>query len=206
MFTCASCGGPLGPSPVDSTCDACHLRARTKEADASAVRRAGLEELRGRAATLDAKRSAIGAWIFLVCGVGFVGLSSIALVGLVRQLLPGAKPAALLGPALFALLFLSLAGGFLVYGARTLRRLRREARLRQDGLPGTATVLACEESLLRLDGRPLFTLHLRIEAPGLAAYEVTLREAVPVGVLIYKQSTLRVRVSKTPPHELLLEW
>ena len=67
----------------------------------------------------------------------------------------------------------------LIFGALA-RAGAKAARIRLEGIQGTATLLGMEKTGVYVNEQPQVRLRLRVEAPGLEPYEVEKREVVPM--------------------------
>ena len=88
---------------------------------------------------------------------------------------------------------------------------RRQAgmeRIRKEGIRGTAHILGGEQTGAQVNDQPVMKLKLRVEASGVAPFEVVKKAIVPifsVGAL-GSGRPLPVYFMRDKPHELVIDW
>jgi hypothetical protein len=99
---------------------------------------------------------------------------------------------------------LVLAGVYLLM----TRRAERADRLRREGLPGLATILGAEQTGAYLNNQPRVKLRLRVEAEGIAPFEVEKTVTVPMIALgrLSVGSPLRVYLDRENREGFMIDW
>jgi hypothetical protein len=99
---------------------------------------------------------------------------------------------------------LGLAALYLFLG----RRAARARRLRQDGIPGEATIVGITQTGTEVNRQPMFKLRLRVEAEGVAPFEADKRVVVPLVAvpLLTNGAPLPVFLDRNDPQEFTIDW
>jgi hypothetical protein len=99
---------------------------------------------------------------------------------------------------------LGLAALYLFLG----RRAARAQRLRQDGIPGEATIVGITQTGTEVNRQPMFKLRLRVEAEGVAPFEADKRVVVPLVAvpLLTNGAPLPVFLDRNDPQEFTIDW
>jgi hypothetical protein len=164
---------------------------------------AGAREVLARSVARLESRRALNAWVLVFIGVLFLGIGLVFVGGLVFA--GSARSDATPGGVLFVLGWLLGGGLSLFYGQRGVRVANLRKRLRATGVQGTAIVLAYVQTNFVLDGAIVFSLDLRVEVPGRASREVTVREGVGRANRVFKDAHLRVLVDPNGD-DFMIDW
>jgi hypothetical protein len=82
-----------------------------------------------------------------------------------------------------------------------------QARLKREGIPGTARVIAVEGTDVLINRRPQVRMRLVLELPGRAPAEITRVEVLPfAGYGIAPGRVLHVYVDPADPENMLIDW
>jgi hypothetical protein len=106
------------------------------------------------------------AWVYvmlIVMGIGFIG-------GAVAFILFVPQPTG----AIVGVIWLLMGGGFVFFSIRALRGRKDDERIRREGTPATATLLAANTTGMLINNVPQWKLRLRIDGAG-ASYEATMK-------------------------------
>jgi hypothetical protein len=99
-----------------------------------------------------------------------------------------------------SVLLLLVFGGLARAGARA-------ARIRREGIPGTATLLGMEQTGVYINEQPQVRLRLRVEAPGVEPYEVEKREVVPmIALSSLGAGPLPVAIDRADKENIEIDW
>lgn len=133
------------------------------------------------------------AWVFvmlIVMGIGFIGGAG-AFILFVPQ------PTG----TIVGVTWVLMGGGFVFFSVRTLRGRKDDERIRREGTPATATLLAATMTGIVINNVPLWKLRLRIDGAG-ASYETTMKLCTfsPPG----NGATLSVRVDPARREHVVL--
>lgn len=119
------------------------------------------------------------------------------------------------GAALWIALPLALIGQIWVgvgvllalYFARVVVKARAAERIARDGIRGTARVLELTETGMQVNQRPLVKLRMRVEAPGIAPFEVKRRLVVPnVALGALHAGVLPVAIDRDDHSKVVIDW
>ncbi len=105
-------------------------------------------------------------WVYvmlIVMGIGFSG-------GAVAFILFVPQPTG----AIVGVIWLLMGGGFVFFSIRALRGRKDDERIRREGTPATATLLAANTTGMLINNVPQWELRLRIDGAG-ASYEATMK-------------------------------
>jgi hypothetical protein len=84
---------------------------------------------------------------------------------------------------------------------------RGEQRVLAEGLKGTAQILGMTQTGAYVNNQPQVELHLRVEAPGLAPYELRKRFIVPLIALgNLSGGQLRVAIDREDHENVVIDW
>jgi hypothetical protein len=84
---------------------------------------------------------------------------------------------------------------------------RGRLRVLRQGIRGTATVLGMEQTGVYVNEQPQVRLRLRVEAPGMAPYEVERSEIVPMLALgALSNGQLSVAIDPQDPQNVVVDW
>ncbi|HLM25458.1 MAG TPA: hypothetical protein VK304_00660 [Thermoleophilaceae bacterium] len=88
------------------------------------------------------------------------------------------------------------------------RRSQANERLKQEGIPGTAQILEAEQTGMYVNNQPQVKLRLRVEAHGIAPYEVHKRVTVPLIAIgaLGSGRPLTVAVDPTDRDRIAIDW
>lgn len=140
--------------------------------------------------------------VFVIAFFGLAGLAIAAFPLFVSVPAEAAFTLVLLG-GIWALVAL----GLVLYARRSQGKAAHQDWIFAQGLRGTATVLAAA-SHARVNGMPLMSMRLELEAPGSPPREVKRREAMPVFAAIRMQPGLKLPAYLNPEDEseFILVW
>jgi hypothetical protein len=137
--------------------------------------------------------------------IAFFGLGGLAIA--VAPVFVSIPPEAALTMALLGGIWALVAAGLLLYARQQRRKAAHQDWIFEQGLRGTATVLAAGSSAT-VNEMPLMSLRLDLELPGSAPREVRRREVMPVFAAARMQPglTLPIYVNPENPADFVLVW
>ncbi len=96
----------------------------------------------------------------------------------------------------------------LVFGIGSLRKASASRRIDETGLAGTGQVVGLTQTGMYLNNNPQIGMQLMVSVPGRNAYQVEVRQFVPLMLLgsIQVGSTLPVKVDQQNPSKVVIDW
>ena len=88
------------------------------------------------------------------------------------------------------------------------RRAQANEKLKREGIPGTAQILEAEQTGMYVNNQPQVRLRLRVEAPGIAPYEVDKRVTVPLIAIgrLGSGQPLSVAIDPNDRDRIAIDW
>lgn len=119
-----------------------------------------------------------------------------------------ANPVLEFGFTLTAAILGTLALGLFVWARRWGRAAAEAERIKAQGVAGTATILGMEQTGVTMNEQPQVRLRLQVSTQMHGAYEVTLKEWVPLMLLgtLTSGRPLPVKVDPADPQRVIIEW
>jgi hypothetical protein len=98
--------------------------------------------------------------------------------------------------------------GLLVWARKWGKAAAEAERIKAQGVPGTATILGMRQTGVQLNEQPQIELKLQVSTQMHGAYEVTLKEWVPLMLLgaLSSGRPLPVKVDPANPQRVIIEW
>lgn len=140
-------------------------------------------------------------WLQITAAIELVVAGVLLYFGLKNPVLEGGfvLTAAILGVVGLGLLF---------WGRKWARAVADAERIKAQGVPGTATILGMRQTGMQLNDQPQVELRLQVSTQMHGAYEVTLKEWVPLMLLgtLSSGRPLPVKVDPANPQRVIIEW
>jgi hypothetical protein len=140
-------------------------------------------------------------WLYFTAILELVLAGVFLVIGLSNDLLRGGF--------LLTAAFLGLTGvGLFLWGRRWAKGYKDAQRLRTSGVPGQATIQGMRQTGVYLNEQPQIELNLQVQTQMHGAYQVTVREYVPLMLLgtLSSGRPLPVKVDPADPQKLVIEW
>lgn len=112
------------------------------------------------------------------------------------------------GFTLTAAILGTLALGLFLWARKWGRAAADAERIKAQGVPGTATILGMEQTGVTLNEQPQIELRLQVSTQMHGAYEVMVKEYVPLMLLgtLSSGRPLPVKVDPADPQSVIIEW
>ncbi|MGH2693055.1 MAG: hypothetical protein ACRDHM_11240 [Actinomycetota bacterium] len=140
-------------------------------------------------------------WLYITAVIELVVAGVFLYFGLTNPILEG-------GFVLTAGILGVVALGLLVWARKWGRAAADAERIKAQGVPGTATILGMRQTGMQLNDQPQIELRLQVSTQMHGAYEVNLKEWVPLMMLGVLSSgrPLPVKVDPANPQRVVIEW
>jgi hypothetical protein len=128
---------------------------------------------------------------------------------LVASFLVGGAAFAVLMPEIWiGQIWIAVALGLAAYYLVMIRRAARAEKLEREGIPGEARILELTQTGMYVNQQPRVRLKLRIEAPGVPAFDAEDTYTVPLIALgaLTRGRALRVYLDRTDPRRFTIDW
>jgi hypothetical protein len=109
---------------------------------------------------------------------------------------------------LLGVIWMVVATGLAVFYLSLNRRADRADELKREGIPGQAKILQLTQTGAYVNEQPRVRLKLRVEAPGVPAFECTHTYTVPLVALgaFAQDDTLPVYLDRSDPKKFTIDW